>query len=97
LKEYGAAAINAAVNAAAPSTLSFFMAILPFTLRHVSWHNWHWPTSIPNRGRAHVLAGTDKTIIDTGGQPSPGVVPYLPLQNLPPRSGQTQPSTGGNQ
>ena len=42
-----------------------------------------------------VLGGTDKTLIDTGG-PSPGVVPYLPLQNLPPRSGQ-QPSTGGNQ
>jgi hypothetical protein len=44
-----------------------------------------------------VLGGTDKTIIDTGGQPSPGVVPYLPLQNLPQRSGQTPPSTGGNQ
>jgi modulator of FtsH protease HflK len=44
-----------------------------------------------------VLGGTDKTIIDTGGQSSPGVVPYLPLQNLPrERSGQT-PSTGGNQ
>ena len=43
-----------------------------------------------------VLGGTDKTIIDTGGQPSPGVVPYLPLQNLP-RSGQQQPTTGGNQ
>jgi membrane protease subunit HflK len=44
-----------------------------------------------------VLGGTDKTIIDTGGQPSPGVVPYLPLQNLPRGSGQAQPSTGGNQ
>jgi len=45
-----------------------------------------------------VLGGTDKTIIDTGGQSGPGVVPYLPLQNLPrERSGQTQPSTGGSQ
>jgi membrane protease subunit HflK len=26
-----------------------------------------------------VLGGTDKTIIDTGGQSGPGVVPYLPL------------------
>jgi membrane protease subunit HflK len=42
-----------------------------------------------------VLGSTDKTIIDTGNQPSPGVVPYLPLQNLP-RSGQQQP-TGGSQ
>src|SRR5215510_13263430 len=37
-----------------------------------------------------VLGGTDKTLIDTGRQSSPGVVPYLPLQNLP-RSGQQQP------
>src|SRR6516225_5668388 len=44
-----------------------------------------------------VLGGTDKTIIDTGGQPSPGVVPYLPLQNLPrERSGQQQQPAGGN-
>jgi membrane protease subunit HflK len=44
-----------------------------------------------------VLGGTDKTIIDTGGQSSPGVVPYLPLQGLPrERSGQQQ-STGGSQ
>ncbi len=44
-----------------------------------------------------VLGGTDKTIIDTGGQSSPGVVPYLPLTSLPrERSGQQQPS-GGNQ
>ena len=44
-----------------------------------------------------VLGGTDKTIIDTGGQPSPGVVPYLPLPS-PPRSTQPQqPTTGGNQ
>jgi membrane protease subunit HflK len=45
-----------------------------------------------------VLGGTDKTIIDTGGQPSPGVVPYLPLQSLPrERSGQQQQPTGGSQ
>ena len=44
-----------------------------------------------------VLGGTDKTIIDTGGQSSPGVVPYLPLTG-PPRSTQPQqPTTGGNQ
>ena len=37
------------------------------------------------------------TIIDIGGQSSPGVVPYLPLTSLPrERSGQQQPS-GGNQ
>ena len=45
-----------------------------------------------------VLGGTDKTIIDTGGQPSQGVVPYLPLQSLPrERSGQQQQPTGGSQ
>jgi membrane protease subunit HflK len=44
-----------------------------------------------------VLGGTDKTIIDTGGQSSPGVVPYLQL-NSPPRERPTQPSqSGGNQ
>ena len=44
-----------------------------------------------------VLGGTDKTIIDTGGQSSPGVVPYLPL-NSPPRERPTQQSqSGGNQ
>ena len=44
-----------------------------------------------------VLGGTDKTIIDTGGQSSPGVVPYLPL-NSPAREGPTQQSqSGGNQ
>ena len=44
-----------------------------------------------------VLGGTDKTILDTGGQPSPGGVPYLPLPS-PPRSTQPQqPTTGGNQ
>src|SRR5580700_2950931 len=30
----------------------------------------------------HVLGGTDKTIIDTGPQGGPGVVPYLPLNDL---------------
>jgi len=45
-----------------------------------------------------VLGGTDKTIIDTGGQSGPGVVPYLPLQSLPrERSGQQQQPTGGSQ
>jgi membrane protease subunit HflK len=29
-----------------------------------------------------VLGGTDKTIIDTGPQGGPGVVPYLPLNSL---------------
>ena len=44
-----------------------------------------------------VLGRVDKTIIDTGGQPSSGVVPYLPLTSLPrERSGQQQPS-GANQ
>jgi modulator of FtsH protease HflK len=43
-----------------------------------------------------VLGGTDKTIIDTGGQPGPGVVPYL--LNSPPRERPTQQSqSGGNQ
>ena len=43
-----------------------------------------------------VLGATDKTIIDTGGQSSPGVVPYLQLS--PPRERPTQQSqSGGNQ
>jgi membrane protease subunit HflK len=45
-----------------------------------------------------ILAGADKTIIDTGTQ-SPGVVPYLPLTELP-RARPTSPagtSSGGNQ
>jgi membrane protease subunit HflK len=34
-----------------------------------------------------VLGGSDKTIIDTGPPSGPGVVPYLPLTELPrPRS-----------
>ena len=46
-----------------------------------------------------VLGGTDKTIIDTGGRSSPGVVPYLPLTSLPRErpTQQQQPSTGGSQ
>ena len=44
-----------------------------------------------------VLGGTDKTIIDTGGQPSPGVVPYLPLTSLPrERATQQQQPPAGN-
>jgi membrane protease subunit HflK len=42
----------------------------------------------------HVLSGTDKTIIDTGAQ-GPGVVPYLPLNEIgksPPAA--VGPSTG---
>jgi membrane protease subunit HflK len=42
-----------------------------------------------------VLGGTDKTIIDTGPAAGPGVVPYLPLNNLP-QERPAQPS-GGNQ
>ena len=43
-----------------------------------------------------ILGGTDKTIIDTGPQSGPGVVPYLPLNDLP-RSRPTQPQQpGGN-
>jgi len=45
-----------------------------------------------------ILAGTDKTIIDTGPQSGPGVVPYLPLGNLPQeRSGLPQEKTGSAQ
>src|SRR5262245_44942669 len=44
-----------------------------------------------------VLGGTDKTIIDTGGHSSPGVVPYLPLTSLPrERATQQQQPAGGN-
>src|SRR3974390_1410973 len=42
-----------------------------------------------------VLGGTDKTIIDIGGPPSPGVVPYLQL-NGPPRERPTQQSQSGD-
>jgi len=49
----------------------------------------------------HILADTDKTIIDTG-QTGPGVVPYLPLNNLPqqktpaPEPPQPQQQPGAN-
>jgi membrane protease subunit HflK len=46
-----------------------------------------------------ILAGADKTIIDTGTQ-SPGVVPYLPLPELPrtrPSSATSGAPSGGNQ
>ena len=46
-----------------------------------------------------VLGGNNKTIIDTGSQPGPGVVPYLPLNDLggarQPRASGT-PQSGGN-
>jgi modulator of FtsH protease HflK len=45
-----------------------------------------------------IFGGTDKTIIDTGPQGGPGVVPYLPLNDLsrsrPPQT--PQPQSGGN-
>ena len=44
-----------------------------------------------------VLGATDKTIIDTGAQGGSGVVPLLPLGNLPQQRPATQPSAGGNQ
>ena len=44
-----------------------------------------------------VLGGTDKTIIDIGGQSSPGVVPYLPLNSLPHEQPTQQSQSGGNQ
>jgi modulator of FtsH protease HflK len=48
-----------------------------------------------------ILGENNKTIIDIGAQPGPGVVPYLPLTDLPqarpqPRNPAT-PSSGGNQ
>jgi modulator of FtsH protease HflK len=46
----------------------------------------------------HILGATDKTIIDTGPQGGPGVVPYLPLNDLtPPRAAApaSTPSSGG--
>ncbi len=50
-----------------------------------------------------ILGGTDKTIIDTGSgaQAGPGVVPYLPLNDLSQRRPQqlpaTTPSSGSTQ
>jgi modulator of FtsH protease HflK len=46
-----------------------------------------------------LLGGTDKTIIDTGPQSGPGVVPYLPLGDLARRAAPApapQPPSGGN-
>jgi membrane protease subunit HflK len=45
----------------------------------------------------HVLGGTDKTIIDTGGQSSPGVLPYLQLNSPPREQPKQQSQSGGNQ
>ena len=41
-----------------------------------------------------VLGGTDRTVIDTGGKSSPGVLPYLQL-NSPSRERPTQQSQSG--
>src|SRR6202162_1132509 len=46
-----------------------------------------------------VLGGSDKTIIDTGPQPGPGVGPYLPLTEVPPSRqapAAGTPAPGGN-
>lgn len=45
-----------------------------------------------------IFGGTDKTIIDTG-ESSPGVVPYLPLNDIRPRAAAPaqQPQSGGGQ
>ena len=43
----------------------------------------------------HILGGTDKTIIDTGPQGGPGVVPYLPLNGLPQSPQAPEAATGG--
>ncbi len=43
-----------------------------------------------------VFSATEKTIIDTGPS-GPGVVPYLPLGNLPPERPAPTPQSGGNQ
>jgi len=42
----------------------------------------------------HILGGTDKTIIDTGPQGGPGVVPYLPLNSLTQAPQAPQAATG---
>jgi membrane protease subunit HflK len=47
-----------------------------------------------------ILGGTDKTIIDTGPAAGPGVVPYLPLNNLPQEHSAPAPQqqqSGGTQ
>jgi modulator of FtsH protease HflK len=45
----------------------------------------------------HILGSNDKTIIDTGQQGGPGVVPYLPLPSLTPspQAPAPAPTTGG--
>jgi membrane protease subunit HflK len=44
-----------------------------------------------------ILGENSKTIIDTGPpQSGPGVVPFLPLTELPPRQPQTKAPSGGN-
>jgi membrane protease subunit HflK len=43
-----------------------------------------------------IFGNTEKTIIDTG-QSGPGVVPYLPLGNLPPERPAQQQQSGGSQ
>jgi membrane protease subunit HflK len=42
-----------------------------------------------------IFGGTDKTIIDTGPQAGPGVVPYLPLNDLSRPRPTTPPQPGG--
>jgi membrane protease subunit HflK len=42
-----------------------------------------------------LLAGTDKIILDSGGQSGSGVVPYLPLNELTRRPPQQQQPSGG--
>ncbi|HTP93904.1 MAG TPA: FtsH protease activity modulator HflK [Xanthobacteraceae bacterium] len=44
-----------------------------------------------------ILGSTDKTIIDTGPQSGPGVVPYLPLPGLPQSTQQQAPAAGAKQ
>jgi modulator of FtsH protease HflK len=42
-----------------------------------------------------LMAGTDKIILDSGGQSGSGVVPYLPLNELTRRPPQQQQPSGG--
>jgi len=41
-----------------------------------------------------ILGANNKTIIDTGPQPGPGVVPYLPLNDLAPQRQPPRPAVG---
>ncbi len=43
-----------------------------------------------------ILGSTDKTIIDTGAQNGPGVLPFLPLGNGPAAQRPAQQQSGGN-